>query len=85
MSISAFFRHLAFISLIALGWSISAYCGEIHDAAIKGDLTKVKALLKDNPNLVASESNNGFKPLHYAVSSGHKDVAELLLRHGAHE
>jgi ankyrin repeat protein len=41
-------------------------------------LEKVKALLKDNPNLVFSKDNNGATPLHYAAKR-HKDVAELLV------
>ena len=45
--------------LVALVWSSLAFCGEIHDAAKDGDLEKVKALLKDNPDLVNSKDNNG--------------------------
>ena len=57
--------------------------GEIHEAAGAGDLAKVKALLKDNPNLVFSKDNNDETPLHWAASRGHKDVAELLLANKA--
>ena len=64
---------------VALAWSSLAFRGEIHDAARKGDLAKVKALLKDHPDLVFSKDNNGETPLHQAVLFGHKDVAELLL------
>jgi ankyrin repeat protein len=56
---------------------------EIHDAAEAGDLVKVKTLLKDNPNLVFSKGKEGGVPLHWAAVKGHKDVAELLLAHGA--
>ncbi len=39
----------------------------------------VKALLKDNPDLVFSKDNNGNPPLHWAALWGHEDVAEALL------
>jgi ankyrin repeat protein len=52
---------------------------KIHDAAMQGDLAKVKALLKEDPDLVAGEYNNGMTPLHRAAEFNHKDVVELLL------
>jgi ankyrin repeat protein len=60
-----------------------AFCGEIQDAAGNGDLEKVKALLKDNPNLVFSKDENGMTALHYAARFGYKDVVELLLANKA--
>ena len=45
---------------------------EIHDAAKSGDVEKVKALLKDNPDLVISQDDIGFTPLHYAAFKGYK-------------
>src|ERR1017187_576289 len=56
---------------------------EIHDAAWAGDLEKVKTLLKNNSNLVFSQNENGFTPLHCAAFNGHKNVAELLLANKA--
>ena len=56
---------------------------EIHDAARDGDFGKVQTLVKGNPGLVFNKDEGGFTPLHWAASSGHKDVAELLLAHGA--
>jgi ankyrin repeat protein len=59
----------------------------IHDAAYKGDLDKVKELLKNNPNLVSSIRNGninaGDTPLHSAARGGYKNVAELLLANKA--
>lgn len=54
----------------------------IDIAAGKGDLVKVKALLTKDPKL-ASQITYGITPLVYAVGNSHKDVAELLLAHGA--
>jgi len=69
----------AAILLVALAWSNLAFSGEIHDAAGSGDSETVKALLKDNPDLVFSRNTNDWTALHYAAWFGHKDVAELLL------
>ena len=72
MNMHSFFSRLchspiprrAAVMLVALAWSSLAFCGEIHDAAKDGDLEKVKALLKDNPDLVFSKDNDGATPLH---------------------
>jgi ankyrin repeat protein len=53
--------------------------GEIHAAAEKGDLDKVKALLKDNPNLASSKGHDDRTPLHYAAYKGNRDMAAFLL------
>ena len=66
-----------------LAWSSLACCGEIHDAAVDGALTKVKALLKDNPDLVSSRDRDGMTPLHWAEQESHRDVADLLLANKA--
>ena len=70
--------------LAVLVWSSLAFCGEIHDAAKNGDLEKVKALLKANPDLVFSKDDKfGGTPLHLAAYWNHKDVLELLLTNKA--
>ena len=77
-------RH-AVVILFVIAWSNLAFCGEIHEAAKVGDLEKVKALLKDNPELVSNRNTIylNYTPLHYATHWGHKDVAELLLANKA--
>src|SRR5689334_20361847 len=65
--------------LIGLTSSITAFSGEIHDVAHDGNLEKVKALLKGDPDLVFSKDNDGFTPLHWATSSRSTDLAKLLL------
>jgi ankyrin repeat protein len=71
-----------FLSLLTmmLALSISAFCGEIHEAAQWEDLAKIQTLLRKNPKLVFSKDRIGFTALHWsAVTSRRKDVAELLL------
>jgi ankyrin repeat protein len=75
--------RLATVTLIVLVWSIPAYCSEIHDAVAAGDLAKVKALLKDNPDLISSRNNAGQTPLHLATEYGYRDIVELLLANKA--
>ena len=80
--------RLAAVLLVVLAWSNLAFCGEIHDAAQKGDLAKVKALLKDNPDLINSKTDKssylvGGTPLDYAAMGGHKDMVEFLLANKA--
>ena len=75
-------RKLA-ILLVVLAWNSLAFGGEIHDAAKAGDLEKVKALLKDKPNLVFSKDKNGDTPLVVAAKFGRQDVAAFLLAHKA--
>lgn len=57
--------------------------GDIHQAAKDGDLEKVKALLKDHPNLVFTKDSDGRTALHFASYYGHNDVVELLLTNKA--
>jgi len=63
--------------------TFSAY-GGIYEAAEAGDLAKVKALLKVEPDLVSSkDTTHGWTPLHSAANTGHKKVVELLLANHA--
>jgi ankyrin repeat protein len=84
MNTKALLIRLTAMLLIVLGWSIPGICGEIHDAAKAGDLTKVKTLLKVSPDLIGSKDDgNGWGQLHYAAYRGHVEMAELLVALGA--
>jgi ankyrin repeat protein len=78
---------IAIVLLITLAWrSIALGSDEILHATMAGDLAKVKELLKNDPNQIASKmSFNGMTLLHLAAQRGRKDVAELLRRHGGRE
>ena len=73
----------AAVTLVALAWSSLAFCGEIHDAAAAGDLEKIKALLKANPDLVNSKNTNGVTPLMFAADVGDIETVKLLLASNA--
>jgi cytohesin len=55
----------------------------IQDAAAIGDLEKVKAMLKDNPDLVFSRDFADITALHWAAIQGQTDVVKLLLANKA--
>ena len=79
---SATFRRTV-VMLAIMAWSSLAFCGEIHNAVKKGDLEKINALLKENPDLASSKDYGGETPLHWAAIKGNKEVAELLLKYKA--
>jgi len=78
--------RLAVVTLVVLALSSLVSCSRknetntgshsknsgIHDAALNGDLAKVKALLKTNPDLVFSKDSQGDTPLLHAAEYGHK-------------
>jgi ankyrin repeat protein len=82
-----FFRsrvvRLAAILVMALVSSSFAFCGPIHDAARKGDVKKIKALLATDPKLVSSKDSQGNTPLHMAALHGETAAAAALLDAGA--
>ncbi len=73
---------IAMLALIAARVS-PALCDAIHNAALAGDLAKVKALVKVNSSLVISQGTRNGTPLHFAVQHNHLDSAQFLLAHHA--
>ena len=56
---------------------------QICDAAQKGDIEKVKELLKGNPDLANAKSGLGWTPLHAAADAGNRNIVELLVSSNA--
>jgi hypothetical protein len=55
----------------------------LHEAAKKGDLRKVAALINQPGSEINSIDHYRKVPLHYACIAGHYEVAEYLLANGA--
>jgi ankyrin repeat protein len=65
----------------AKAFFLPGLCDEIYYAVSQGDSATVKAMLKENPQLVSCKTNDyrGLTPLHYAAKVCNKDMAEWLL------
>jgi len=56
---------------------------EMMKAAKAGNVTRVNALLAEDPSLVQATDGDGCTPLHYACWKGHTELAAVLLDSGA--
>jgi ankyrin repeat protein/L-ascorbate metabolism protein UlaG (beta-lactamase superfamily) len=74
-------KVLLFCLLLLL--ASGAWCAEIHDAALKGDLAMVKDLLAKDPALLHVKGRNEKAPIHWAAQGGHIAVVKYLLSRGA--
>ena len=54
-----------------------------HDAAMFGNIKAVKKHLAAGTDVNAKDAQFGGTPLHFAVGSGYKEIAELLISKGA--
>jgi hypothetical protein len=77
--------RLATVVLAALVSGIPAFCSDISKAIDKGDLEKVKALLKENPELISKKGGGILNetPLQNALESDQMAIAKFLLSQGA--
>lgn len=55
----------------------------IFDAARKGDIAALKAILKANPPLIGARGEGGRSPLHQALLAGQSETARFLIQSGA--
>jgi hypothetical protein len=74
--------YLAVLLVILTGMGAPLYCGEVHEAAGKGDLAKVKALAKQSYVSLSSKDGSGRTPLIVASMSGKLEVVRYLLSRG---
>ena len=65
--------------LFLFGLVIPEWTATIQNAALQGDLARIKKLLAKDPGLANARNENGITPLHYAAYSGHRDAARLLI------
>lgn len=73
------------IALFAMLFLLAAWawCAEIHDAALAGDLAKVKSILNQDPAQLNAKGRNDKAPIHWAAQGGHLAVVKYLLAKGA--
>jgi ankyrin repeat protein len=73
-------------TLIVIGvllLSSLVFSDDIHEAAKKGDVSQIRKILNENPELLDVLDSSGFTPLHWAVIYGRKDMIEYLIGKGA--
>jgi len=75
-------RLIVVLGILFLG-VMPVWGAEIHDAAKKGDIERVEALLAETPEQVNAKDENDETPLHLAVRRGYNEVIGLLLAQGA--
>jgi len=76
-------KRISIILLAICVFVLPALSQEIFDAAQKGDLEKVKALVQKNPDLVKATNNDDDTPLHIAADAGHLEIVRFLVQKGA--
>ncbi len=76
-------KRIIHVFVFLLYATVPLLAEDIHDAAIQGDLAKIKSLLETNPRLLESRNENEKTPLHFAAQGGHKEIVEILLKNGA--
>jgi len=76
-------KLLSAILLIALFLTPALGASEIHDAALAGDMAKVKALLEKDPALLNAKGRNDKAPIHWAAQGGHLELVAFLIAKGA--
>jgi ankyrin repeat protein/L-ascorbate metabolism protein UlaG (beta-lactamase superfamily) len=73
---------LLIISLILIS-TVATRAGEIHDAIVQSDKSKIESLLAENPELIDSKDRSGLTPLFIALDRGRNNLASYLLNKGA--
>jgi cytohesin len=69
-------------ALIVLCFAAAGLAGELQEAAARGDIAKVRSLIRANPAALHARVN-GTTALHEAVRAGHLEIVKLLIASGA--
>lgn len=56
---------------------------EFLEAAKSGDINTTEKVLDEHPELVNQKDETGATALHFAAFSGHRELARVLVKHGA--
>lgn len=73
-------RHLWLAFWLCCGPAVLA--GELQDAAGRGDIEKVRSLMRENPAAISAR-DGGTTALHEAARAGHLEIVKLLVAGGA--
>jgi ankyrin repeat protein len=76
-------RFVLFTLFVFIHLVIMASGEEIVEAAKRGDLQAVKAILSNDPSKLNALDEEKYTPLHWACMRAHWDVAEYLIEQGA--
>jgi hypothetical protein len=78
----AIYKTLIAALILLSGAVRPVWSADIHEAANKGEIDKVKSILAENPELVNTQDDRSYTALHIAAYLGDKDVVELLITNG---
>lgn len=85
-------RAITFFIINLIVFMVPSFSDEIHNAARKGKLEKVKALIKAHPEFLNLKDQRGHTPLlcatwtfpyGYTANQGNRDVVKYLIKKGA--
>jgi hypothetical protein len=79
----SFIRLLIFVPVIACTFIVQTSAQDIFEAVENGNISYVKKILGEHPELVNSQNDNGNYPLHLAARNGIREIIELLIDNGA--
>src|SRR4051812_45745907 len=87
-------NRLVVVFVAVLTFSVDAFGGRLHNAVLRGDLDRVKELVREQSksqvaSYINAKSNNSKYPGNSAISiarhMGHSAIVEFLLLNGARE
>lgn len=70
---------IALLIAVLCASAAPARADAIHQAALMGDIAKIKSITTDNPSAVNQKDENGLTPLFWAVYAEQPDAALLLI------